>query len=68
MREKVVNVDVGRYFHMTNESYDKFKKDPFTLVYRNTTLNEDFEEVHWIEMYEINYSQLPTHSEKHQRD
>lgn len=68
MREKVVNVDVGRYFYMTNESYDKFKKNPFTLVYRNTTLNEDFEEVHWIEMYEINYSQLPTHSEKHQRD
>lgn len=67
MREKVVNVDVGRYFHMTNESYDKFKEDPFTLVYRNATLNDDFEEVHWIEMYEINYSQLPTHPEKHQR-
>ena len=65
MREKVVNVDVGRYFHMTNESYDKFKEDPFTLVYRNATFNNDFEEVHWIEMYEINYSKIPSTLDQH---
>jgi hypothetical protein len=58
MRAKVVNVDVGKYYHMTNASYDKFKEKPFTLIYRNATYNEDLEEVHWIELYEINYSSL----------
>jgi len=65
MREKVVNVDVGRYFHMTNESYDKFKEDPFILLYRNATFNNDFEEVHWIEMYKINYSKIPSTLDQH---
>ena len=58
MREKVVNVDVGKYYHMTNASYDKFKEKPFTLVYRNATLNDEMEEIHWIELYKINYSYL----------
>jgi hypothetical protein len=56
MRTNVVNVDVGKYYHMTNESYEKFKEKPFTLIYRNATQNEKFEEIHWIELYEINYS------------
>lgn len=56
MRTNVVNVDVGKYYHMTNESYDKFKDKPFTLIYRNATYSEQFEEVHWIELYEIDYS------------
>ena len=56
MRTNVVNVDVGKYYHMTNESYEKFKEKPFTLIYRNATYNEQFEEVHWIELYEIDYS------------
>ena len=60
MRTKVVNVDVGKYYHMTNESYDKFKEEPFTLIYRNATVNDELEEVHWIELYKINYSQIPT--------
>jgi hypothetical protein len=56
MRTNVVNVDVGKYYHMTNESYDKLKEKPFTLIYRNSTSNEQFEEIHWIELYEIDYT------------
>lgn len=56
MRTNVVNVDVGKYYHMTNESFDKLKEKPFTLIYRNSTSNEQFEEIHWIELYEIDYS------------
>jgi hypothetical protein len=59
MRTKVINVDVGEYYHMTNESYNKFKQEPFTLIYRNATIDEEFEEIHWIELYKINYSKLP---------
>jgi len=59
MLEKVVNVDVGYYYHMTNASYDKFLKEPFELIYRNATFTDEFEEIHWIELYEINYSKIP---------
>ncbi len=58
MREKVVNVDVGKYYHMENASYDKFKEKSFTLIYRNATYNDQMEEIHWIELYKINYSYL----------
>ena len=59
MRTKVVNVDVGKYYHMSNTSYEKFKEDPFTLMYRNATMNDQNEEIHWIELYKINYSKVP---------
>jgi len=70
MRERVVNIDVGEYYYMTNGSYDKFSAYPFTLVYRNATYNQQFEEVHWIELYQINQTYLtemqatlsPTHN------
>ncbi|MHC1625275.1 MAG: hypothetical protein ACXQS2_04685, partial [Methermicoccaceae archaeon] len=58
MREKVVNVDVGRYYYMSNESYGKFLNEPFELVYRNATLNELGEEVHWAEVYKVNWSYI----------
>lgn len=56
MRNNVVNIDVGRYYYMTNESYDKFTIWPFEMVYRNATLNEENEEIHWVEIYKINQS------------
>ena len=56
MTSKVVNVNVGKYFYMTNGSYDKFQQPPFTLLYRNASYNDQHEEVHWAELYEINYS------------
>jgi hypothetical protein len=58
MQKNVINIDVGKYYHMTNQSYEKFNYNPFTLIYRNATVNEDFEEVHWIELYEINYTKI----------
>jgi len=58
MRYKVVNVDVGKYYYMTNESYDKFNSSPFELIYRNETLNDEFEEIHWVEIYQVNRSLL----------
>jgi len=58
MRDNVVNVDVGKYYYMTNESYDKFKQPPFELVYRNATVNSIGEEIHWVEIYAVNWSSL----------
>ncbi len=65
MRTNVINVQVGKYYHMTNASYDKFLTSPFTLIYRNATVNDQYEEIHWIELYEINYSQFPSSSKPH---
>lgn len=62
MQKNVINIEVGEYYHMTNQSYEKFHYNPFTLVYRNATVNEEFEEVHWIELYEINYTMIPLQS------
>jgi hypothetical protein len=56
MRNKVVNIDLGKYYYMTNESYDKFTVWPFEMAYRNATLNKDNEEIHWVEIYKINQS------------
>jgi hypothetical protein len=47
MRGMSVNVRVLQSVYMTNESYLKFKQEPFQLVYRNATVNQDNEEVHW---------------------
>ncbi|HID26076.1 MAG TPA: hypothetical protein EYP23_06435 [Thermoplasmata archaeon] len=58
MRERVVNVGVGEYYYMNNESYEKFTMQPFELVYRNATLDSLREEVHWAEIYRINWTQL----------
>ena len=53
MRNNVVNFIVGKYYYMTNESYDKFKNPPFELIYRNATYNNQDEEIHWIELYKF---------------
>ena len=58
MKTNVVNVDVGHYYIMTNESYKKFQQPPFTLLYRNASYNPQDEELHWAELYEINYSMI----------
>jgi hypothetical protein len=60
---RVVNVNVGMYYHMTNSSYEKFQEEPFTLIYRNATTNNQFEEIHWIELYEIDYSKISNKTE-----
>lgn len=56
IRDKVVNIDIGKYYYMTNESYNKFTSWPFELVYRNATINNLNEEIHWVEIYQINQS------------
>jgi hypothetical protein len=58
MREKVINIDVGKYYYFTNNSYNKFNEKPFELIYRNATLNNLNEEIHWIEIYKINHDLL----------
>ncbi|MCX6665457.1 MAG: glycosyltransferase family 39 protein [Euryarchaeota archaeon] len=55
MREHVVHVHYGNSIYMINASYDKFSSQPFELVYRNVTLNNEGFEVHWAEVYEINW-------------
>jgi len=51
--------------YMTNETwtaaYDKFKKQPFELIYRNESMDLDQltgEPKHWTEIYKINWSYL----------
>lgn len=51
MVDTVVNVKVGDYDFMTNKSYDKFKENPFTLLYRNATYGHDGQIEHWAEIY-----------------
>jgi hypothetical protein len=58
MRNSVINVGVGKYYYMSNQSYEKFTKKPFELIYRNVSLGNNNDELHWIELYKINYSYL----------
>jgi hypothetical protein len=46
---------------MTNDSYLKFKQEPFKLVYRNATMNQNQEEVHWAEVYRVNWTFMEQH-------
>ena len=55
MKNEVVNIDVGIYLYMTNQSYDKFNRQPFELIYRNASYDNNNNEVHWVELYKINY-------------
>jgi hypothetical protein len=61
MRDTSVNVQVIYSVYMTNESYLKFKQEPFELVYRNATMNQDQEEVHWAEVYLVNWTFIEQH-------
>jgi hypothetical protein len=61
MRDMSVNVQVLQSVYMTNESYLKFKQEPFELVYRNATVNQDNEEVHWAEVYSVNWTFIDQH-------
>ncbi len=56
MHDISVNVRVLCSVYMTNESYLKFSQEPFELVYRNATVNQDNEEIHWAEVYSINWT------------
>jgi hypothetical protein len=58
MRNKVVNVNVGKYYYMTNESYEKFRYPPFEMIYRNSSLNDKNEEIHWVEIYKFDQDYL----------
>ncbi|HIG99124.1 MAG TPA: hypothetical protein HA258_00950 [Thermoplasmata archaeon] len=56
MRDISVNIHVLQSVYMTNESYLKFSQEPFTLLYRNATINQDNEETHWAEVYSVNWT------------
>lgn len=58
MKDSVVYLNVDLYVHMSNESYEKFSKEPFELVYRCATLDSNGEEVHWAEVYRVNWSYI----------
>jgi hypothetical protein len=61
MRNTSVNVRVLYSVHMTNDSYLKFSAEPFELVYRNVTLNQNLEVVHWAEVYAVNWTFISQH-------
>ncbi len=61
MRDISVNVRVMQSVYMSNESYLKFSQEPFTLVYRNVTINRLNEEVHWAEVYSVNWTFIEQH-------
>jgi PKD repeat protein len=61
MRDISVNIHVMQSVYMTNESYLKFSQEPFTLVYRNATVNQNNEEIHWAEVYSINWTFIDQH-------
>lgn len=61
MRDISVNVRVTQSVYMSNESYLKFSQEPFTLVYRNATVNQLNEEIHWAEVYSVNWTFIEQH-------
>jgi hypothetical protein len=61
MRNRVVHVGFGSIVYMTNASYDKFAQPPFELLYRNATLDPNGEEVHWTELYQVNWEYIEHH-------
>jgi len=62
MKDKVVHVGFGQIVYMTNDTsqvaYEKFLRQPFELVYRNATIGENIEELHWTEVYEVNWTYI----------
>jgi PKD repeat protein len=56
MRDTSVNVRVLYSLYMTNDSYLKFKQEPFQMAYRNVTVNQNQEEIHWAEVYQVNWT------------
>jgi hypothetical protein len=56
MRETSVNIRVLQSVYMTNASYLKFSQEPFELVYRNVSYTPEFEEIHWAEVYQVNWT------------
>jgi hypothetical protein len=56
MKERVVHVGFGKIVYMTNESYDKFTYQPYEIEFRNATMNQNNEEVHWTVLYRINWT------------
>jgi 4-amino-4-deoxy-L-arabinose transferase-like glycosyltransferase len=58
MKEKVVYLGSWCSLYMSNESYEKFSQPPFELVYRKATFNSLMEEIHWAEIYYINWSYI----------
>ena len=61
MRDISVNVRVTQSVYMTNESYLKFSQEPFELLYRNATVNQNNEEIHWAEVYSVNWTFIEQH-------
>ena len=62
MKNDMVHVCYGNIEYMTNESYLKFKQEPFELLYRNVTLDENMQEVHWTEIYKVNWTFIKQNS------
>jgi len=69
MKNEVVHVYEGIDRRMINETlgdaryaaYDKFKQEPFELIYRNATIEIDSvtkEPVHWTEVYAVNWTYI----------
>jgi len=65
MKNEVVHVYFGIIRYMTNETwtaaYDKFKEQPFELIYKNESKELDLkskESVRWAEVYSVNWSYI----------
>ncbi|MCD6411084.1 MAG: hypothetical protein J7L20_01455 [Thermoplasmata archaeon] len=58
MRNSVVYLNVDLHVKMSNESYNKFSREPFEMVFRNATLDDHGREIHWAEVYRINWSYI----------
>ena len=56
MKERVVHVGFAEIVYITNASYNKFLSEPFELVYRNATINENMQEEHWAEVFAVNWT------------
>ncbi|RLF29995.1 MAG: hypothetical protein DRN05_00370 [Thermoplasmata archaeon] len=64
MKNRVVHVGFGKIVYMTNESYEKFLHQPFELLYRNSTVDQNMVEIHWTEVYAVNWTFIEEKLEK----
>lgn len=58
MYEYSVNLALTKTVYMTNVSYEKFHHQPFELIYRNATYSSEGIELHWAEVYRVNWSHI----------
>jgi hypothetical protein len=58
MRDVVCHVGFGIIIYISDAAYAKFQSEPFELIHRETTVDSNNEEIHWTEIYRVNWTYI----------